>query len=161
VKISFTAPLFLCIFPKKITLMPLEISSQEKLKALLFFSDPQNQLLALHFLYEEVPGNFWSYLAASQTVFIEEEKVKALSKEIFKKHHQNDLLDYISDMYFGRFDTSEYEDFMLQEQTLFERFPFIKKEDFALRVLYTQTKVVLHKEKDKIIENQNNQSGKS
>jgi hypothetical protein len=26
---------------------------------------------------------------------------------------------------------------------------------------YTQTKVVLHKEKDKIIENQNNQSGKS
>jgi hypothetical protein len=30
-----------------------------------------------------------------------------------------------------------------------------------LEALYTQTKVVLHKEKDKIIENQNNQSGKS
>ena len=28
--------------------MPLEISSQEKLKALLFSSDPKNQVLALH-----------------------------------------------------------------------------------------------------------------
>jgi hypothetical protein len=31
----------------------------------------------------------------------------------------------------------------------------------GLLFIYTQTKVVLHKEKDKIIENQNNQSGKS
>ncbi len=115
--------------------MPLEISSQEKLRALLFSSDPKNQVLALHFLLEEVPEKFWSYLVAIQSVTATEE-LRDLSTEIFYKYQKEELLACTTRSSF--YDTEAFEQFLEEEQQLFEQFPFIKKEDFAVAVLYLE-----------------------